>query len=112
MTRWFTALLYALMLACAALPAQAALAVGAFSVDAGAVAMADDAADQQDSKAAAPATDQSAHDASADTPELFFDRLPCLTLPMQQAEAPPSISAALSPPPCLKGPQRPPRALA
>ena len=110
MTRWFTTLLYALMLACAALPVNAAAAMMA------AVGEASMVTDSQDAeKLLAPSTEPSDMSSSNDgnapeVPELFFEPLPHLALPVQMNETPPSIAAALSPHPFLKGPQRPPRA--
>ena len=108
MTRWFTALLYALMLACAALPVQAAALAN--------VAVASAVADGQDggeqTALSADAADASSNDGAAEVPELFIERMAGLVLPARMAEAPPSIAVPLSPHPFLKGPQRPPRAAA
>lgn len=113
MTRWFTTFLYALMLACAALPAQAA--AGALST----VAVATADAELQDTVeygtliAEAIELDPSSNDSnSPEVPELFFESLARLALPVQMAEVPPSIAVPLSPHPYLKGLQRPPRAQA
>ena len=109
MTRWFTTLLYALMLACAALPVQAAAMAN--------VAVASVLADSQDTgdhqAPGVEAAEASSNDNNTpEVPELFFEALPHLVLPMQTAEVPPSIAVPLSPHPFLKGPQRPPRAAA
>ena len=110
MTRWFTTLLYALMLACAALPVHAAAAtVAVVCVD----------TESQDTDLQAPLSAASAdlspssNDGNApEVPELYFEPLPRLALSAQTAEAPPSMAVPLSPHPFLKGPQRPPRAVA
>ena len=116
MTRWFTTLLYALMLACAALPVHAAaLANGAV---AGAfdnvveTAAADSQGTSEQAAVSADVADASSNDGAAEVPELFFERMVGLVLPARMAEAPPSIAVPLSPHPFLKGPQRPPRVAA
>ncbi|CAN5169282.1 hypothetical protein BH11PSE10_BH11PSE10_12630 [soil metagenome] len=113
MTRWFTTLLYALMLACAALPVQAAAAVMATVAVAGVDAGSQDTGEHGLLSAEAADPGVSSNDGNMpEVPELFFEDLPCLALPVQTAEAPPSIAVPLSPHPFLKGPQRPPRTAA
>ena len=122
MVRWLTSLLYALMLACASLPASAGWQVMAHA-DAGAAH-----ADQPASTAVPavtllaadgllggelPSEDLAAGDEderSLEFSELFFGARP-LALLEPGASAPPRLHEPLAPPPFLDGPQRPPRAL-
>jgi hypothetical protein len=117
MTRWFTTLLYALMLACAALPAQAAVGAGAGVLTAVGLVAVDAASNDTDERAAlsadaADGTSSSNDSSTPEVPELFFEALPRLALPVQTAEVPLSIAVPMSPHPFLKGPQRPPRSRA
>jgi len=114
MTRWFTALLYALMLACVALPVHAAAAAGGPALVSVATVSADgesqDTGEQGVLSVDASDPRPSSKDGNTpEVPELFFDALPRLTLPLLAAEMPLSIAVPLSPHPFLKGLQRPPR---
>ena len=119
MSRWFTILLYALMLACAALPLHAAaVAWTPAAAEASAPAESSDAESPDASAHRGPGTEVADPDASSndsntpELPELFFATLPRLALLVPTAQVPSSMAAPLRPHPCLKGPQRPPRATA
>jgi len=119
MSRWFTAILYALMFVCAALPASAQERaveqhwVQAEASDAGSeVGFAGlfDVSESSGTGGLVLAEELQA-DGMLEVPELFDGpRVP--TLARRIAIAPPGPSAAVPPPPFLKGPQRPPRTLA
>lgn len=119
MARWFTTLLYALMLACASLPASAyrlgtALPAGQEQVTAEPTATALQQAVSVAIDAEAASSDESPQpvsaedETSAELSELFFGARP-IVLPEACALAPPSLRVALAPSPFLDGPQRPPR---
>jgi len=114
MTRWLTTLLYALMLACAALPLHAAPGAGLGALTTGVAVSADAASQDADEEGVLSAEvsvlSSSSNDSNPpEVPELFFDTLPRLSLPVQTAEVTPNIAVPLSPHPFLKGLQRPPR---
>ena len=111
MTRWFTALLYALMFACSALPAQAALAAVPCTLasDGEQVRPLSDAIKLPGDTARVlgePAHGDSGHE----LPELFLDATRQVSENRPTAQAVPQRIAVHVPSPYLKGPQRPPQA--
>jgi len=123
MARWFTALLYALMLVCAGLPASACPAVQqsvqpsadvpqavAAPLQLLAAAVVDElgAPDESPQPSYQPAGED---ESAAELSELFFGARP-LVLPEACALAPPGLQVRLIPAPFLDGPQRPPRSQA
>lgn len=107
MSRWFLTFLYALMLACAALPASSQVLA---DVSGHQVAMSIDAAADDEQNPSAPTELQQA-DGPLEVPELFDGtRAACPT--DVTVAGPPSLAATMAPPPFLKGLQRPPRAQA
>lgn len=127
MARWFTALLYALMLACAGVPAAASPSVEQAlqqmvlqSADAPqaaaeplrllAAVVVDDLGVPDESPQQSPQP-TGEDEGAAELSELFFGARP-LVLPEACAMSPPGLQVRLTPAPFLDGPQRPPRSQA
>jgi hypothetical protein len=106
MSRWFVTFLYALMLACAAMPASSQV-LADVSGHPVALSVADEATADDPQNPSAPTEHQQA-DGALEVPELF-DGTRASRLADVAVAGPPGVAATLAPPPFLKGPQRPPR---
>jgi hypothetical protein len=109
MSRWFVTFLYALMLACAAMPASSQV-LADVSGHPVVLSVADEATTDDPQNPSAPAEHQQA-DGALEAPELF-DGTRTARLSDLAVAGPRCGAATLTPAPFLKGPQRPPRAQA